>query len=177
MTSYETVDKASDTAQVLSAQRQQLMNTDKMLHEIDQDLDKTDGILTGMKSWGGMIRKKFKKQKGSDHDAYAAPVSAQSTFDRRKKEQKEDGLGGTSGNAYGQDLASSMGMVENEADQIQNAKLDELLGNVKQMRQIGDDINNELDEHNQMIDAISQKMDKVQPKMEAQNLTMKKLVQ
>merc|ERR1719361_1237994 len=107
------MDKATNTAEVLSAQRNQLMNTDKMLHEIDQDLDTTDGILTGMKSWGGMIRRKFKKQKASEKDDYVAPVNEQSTFERRKVEHKEDGNG-----VNGQFMGSgTLGMVENEHDQ------------------------------------------------------------
>jgi len=176
MTSYETLDKAANTAETLSAQRQQLQNTDKMLHEIDQDLKQTDNILGGMKSWGGMIKKKFKKQKKADD--YVAPVDTRSAFERRKKQERVDKY--VNGNGFGNEqngMESSMdpNKLGYEANKREDAKLDELLGNIKQMRQMGDDINVELDEQNQIIDAIGQKMDAVQPEMDKQNYTMHKL--
>ena len=167
-TTYETQAVAADTAQVLNDQRHQLINIDKNLHEIDQDLDKTEGILDGMKSWGGMIKRKFKK-KDQPKDAYQAPVANKSTFERNKYKRSYDDENENNNNNGNKQLS------QYEADNVQDEKLDELLKNMKQLNATANDINNELDEQDVIIDAISDKMDKVAPRMQQQVTTMKKI--
>ena len=169
-TTYETQAVAADTAQVLNDQRHQLINIDKNLHEIDQDLDKTEGILDGMKSWGGMIKRKFKKNKDPPRDAYQAPVSNKSTFERREKEKMKNM------NSKDNDGGMVTQISAYEHDNIQDQKLDELLKNVKQLNATANDINIELDEQDAIIDSISDKMDRVNPRLQQQNNTMHKII-
>eukprot|EP00485_Elphidium_margaritaceum_P009071 CAMPEP_0202686624 /NCGR_PEP_ID=MMETSP1385-20130828/2373_1 /ASSEMBLY_ACC=CAM_ASM_000861 /TAXON_ID=933848 /ORGANISM="Elphidium margaritaceum" /LENGTH=489 /DNA_ID=CAMNT_0049341239 /DNA_START=24 /DNA_END=1493 /DNA_ORIENTATION=+ len=171
-TTYNTQMVATDTAQKLSDQRTQLVNIDKNLHEIDQDLDKTDGILDGMKSWSGMIKRKLKKNKTPTRQEYEAPVSNESTFERKHKQQNGHGTS-TASSAYDQATSENN---ENEYEQRQDQKLDELLKGVKALNQTATDINEELEDQDVLLDSIDKKFDKVQPKMQQQNKVMHKML-
>ena len=129
-------------------------------------MNKTEHTLNGMKSIGGMIRNKFKKKKKKDE--YKAPNGNKSTFERNKSSKNE--IIATS-NSVSQPVSAY------EADHVQNAKLDELLNNVKRINATANDINNELDEQDEIIKNISNKMDKINPRLQQQSNTMKKICQ
>merc|ERR1719189_1540526 len=80
---------AIDTLQKLDDQRNQLIETDKNLYEINGNLDETKGILNGMKSWAGFIKKKLKKEKYPSHlqQKYEPPIPKKSVFNRNKKKR------------------------------------------------------------------------------------------
>merc|ERR1712228_942604 len=162
-TSTEIQNISADTAQKLHEQRGQLIGIDKSLHEIDSKLDKTEHTLNGMKSIGGMIKNKLKKN--SKKDVYTPPNGNESTFERTQNEN-------ISTPSYASESVSI-----HEADNVQNDKLDELLKNVKRINQTANDINNELDEQDEIIKSISDKMDKVNPRLQQQSNTMKKICQ
>eukprot|EP00484_Ammonia_sp_Unknown_P001470 CAMPEP_0197020874 /NCGR_PEP_ID=MMETSP1384-20130603/1734_1 /TAXON_ID=29189 /ORGANISM="Ammonia sp." /LENGTH=288 /DNA_ID=CAMNT_0042448587 /DNA_START=34 /DNA_END=900 /DNA_ORIENTATION=+ len=64
-----------------------------------------------------------------------------------------------------------------DRDKVLDEKLDVILVGVKQLNQIGQDINEELDKQAVMLEEVEQKMDKVTEKLENRNEQIKKLLE
>ena len=139
-----------------------------MLHETDQNLDRTEHTLKGMKSiWGG-INNYFKKaperqqyQKRKDVDK----INVNNKMMRMDKERamkskcsKKVKLGGSQ-----------------QQDEEFNDKLDELHKSVQRMRLMAQNMNRELDDQGDLLDNIDDKMSRVDGRIHKQNNDMRKI--
>eukprot|EP01083_Nonionella_stella_P238647 836118_1 len=116
----QTQEIAADNLEQLAHQRNQLINIDKNLYEINGNLDGTDVILKGMKSWKGFFKKKFTKEKYPTHieQQYEPSIPKKSVFKRNKKKRFQ--------NKINENNKQQIHVSENEIDNTYNEKLDEL---------------------------------------------------
>eukprot|EP01084_Bolivina_argentea_P085031 153717_1 len=83
MKTLETQVVAADTAQVLDDQRYQLIQIDKELHVIDEDLNRAQKVLKGMTTWTGFIKRNvFKMKKDPPRKEYVAPIDTATAMER-----------------------------------------------------------------------------------------------
>mmetsp|Transcript_32265 Transcript_32265/g.52212 ORF Transcript_32265/g.52212 Transcript_32265/m.52212 type:complete len:287 (-) Transcript_32265:233-1093(-) len=99
---------------------------------------------------------------------------AQQARERRRK-KREDGLMSSEPQPL---TAKQQSFIQEsiQRDQVLDEKLDVILTGVKQLNQIGQDINEELDKQAVMLEEVEQKMDRVQEKLETRNEQIKKLL-
>ena len=157
---------------------EQLENVDKMLHETDQNLDRTEHTLKGMKSiWGGIgnyFKRAPEKKPYSKRDSGGTRRSAQSkgmAMERERAERKRRDIGDDGGSSLGK---VSMGGTKEEDEEF-NDKLDELHLSVQRMRMMAENMNKELDDQSHLIGGIDDKMDRVKGRIDKQNYTMKRI--
>ena len=152
-----------------------------MLHETDQNLDRTEHTLKGMKSiWGGIgnyFKRAPEKKVYTKRESGASRRSAQSkgiAMERERAERKgvhheQHSVPSKSGLAK-----VSMGGTAKEDEEF-NDKLDDLHQSVQRMRMMAENMNRELDDQNQLIGDIDNKMDRVKGRIDRQNYTMKRI--
>jgi len=172
-TAFQTESVAADTSERLYHQRKQLENVDKMLHETDQNLDRTEHTLKGMKSlWGGIgnyfkraPEKKPYRGRESNGRQRGNARNKGMALERERAERKSDG---------GHSAKVSIGGTQAEDEEF-NDKLDELHQSVQRMRMMAENMNRELDDQNQLIGGIDDKMERVNGRIDKQNYTMKRI--
>jgi len=172
-TAFQTESVAADTSERLYHQRKQLENVDKMLHETDQNLDRTEHTLKGMKSlWGGIgnyfkraPEKKPYRGRESNGRQRGNARNKGVALERERAERKSDG---------GHSAKVSIGGTPAEDEEF-NDKLDELHQSVQRMRMMAENMNRELDDQNQLIGGIDDKMERVNGRIDKQNYTMKRI--
>eukprot|EP01083_Nonionella_stella_P017015 47519_1 len=166
-TMYETQEVASDTLVKLDSQRNQLINTDRNLYEIKENLKETEGILDGMKGWRGFIKNKLKikNQNSPSHGGsqYQCSVPKKSIFNRNKKQR------------FLNEINEKNQTTMNKSDTPLDHDLEEILHGIKAINQMANDTVNELTEQNVLIDDITQKIDETMPTIKRQNHTMKEI--
>ena len=142
-----------------------------MLHETDQNLDRTEHTLKGMKSiWGGMSNY-FKKaperqayQKRNDIDK----VNVKNKMMELERQRQQRGYG-----KYQSKNVSLGGSKEQDVEF--NDKLDDLHKSVQRMRLMAQNMNRELEDQDGLLTNIDDKMSKVDERIHKQNHTMNKI--
>eukprot|EP00483_Globobulimina_turgida_P004007 UN04015 len=149
-----------------------------MLHETDQNLDRTEFTLKGMKSvWGG-IGNYFKK--APERQAYEKRKPVDKMNVNRKmmewEKEKEKAQRGYSKNSKTSKKSKQvkLGGGKEEDDEF-NDKLDELHKSVQRMKLMAQNMNNELDDQGGLLENIDDKMSKVDARIGKQNYTMKRI--
>eukprot|EP00485_Elphidium_margaritaceum_P011283 CAMPEP_0202705164 /NCGR_PEP_ID=MMETSP1385-20130828/17750_1 /ASSEMBLY_ACC=CAM_ASM_000861 /TAXON_ID=933848 /ORGANISM="Elphidium margaritaceum" /LENGTH=395 /DNA_ID=CAMNT_0049363341 /DNA_START=36 /DNA_END=1223 /DNA_ORIENTATION=+ len=169
-TAFQSEEIAADTSQKLYNQGEQLQNIGKMLHETDENLDRTEHTLQGMKSiWGGIRNVLFKKP--PPKKTYIDPLSTVSAV-KRETSSTSGMQSGTAKLSTGSKV--SLGGSEKDDHEF-NSKLDELHDSVKRMRVMAETMNEELDDQNVLLTHIDDKMDPMAQRIRKQNQTMKRI--
>ena len=148
----EILDIGTNTLSTLSSQREILLNTEKKLDKISENLNITDKIVTRMNSFYKRISYAFSKN----------PIPIENSENSRIK-------------------LSPMEVITNEVEKAdlsdnESEQLDYILKNAKSLKKISEIINIELKLHNVILDSIDEKTENSTIKLNNVNKKINKLL-
>jgi len=174
----ETQGIATETAEELHKQRQQLERTDKNLDKIHGDLKQTDRNITSLKSIWGTMSTWFKKPITNNTEEANGSVSQSVNAIKQDNQVLKD-------NVRNIDQATNLSWEGNTdnirnppsaANDIVDKNLDQMLSGLQMLKQQGLNLGNEIDDHNILIDKIQRKTENTDDKLEGQNKRMNQIL-
>ena len=173
----ESQDIASETAETLHKQREQLERTNRNLDKMQDDLKESDRSITSLKSIWGTMSNWFRKpvtKSSTDH----SNEKASKTVSQLKKENEELKKEVVRANKA-TNLAWEGGyqsQEQNPVNDIVDQNLDQMLSGLAILKQQGLSLGKEIDEHSEIIVDIQGKVDKTDIVIESQNKRIDKIL-
>ena len=184
---YESEKVGSATAVELTRQKEQLLNTESKLDEINSSLRQSERHLQGIRSVFGSIRNYFSGHSttaassgsASSNQAGAPPVA------NRNPAALTSGPGQASYNNFNNRVSQShnniSGMNQQQSfssavDEQLDRNLDDMASSLARLKGLAQGLNTELDDHNQILERVSDKADVVGFKVDKQNKEMGKIL-
>ena len=173
----ESQDIASETAETLHKQREQLERTNRYLGKMQDDLKESDRSITSLKSIWGTMSNWFKKPvtKSSTDVSNEKTSETVSQLKKENEELKKDVIRGNKAT----DLAWEGGYQsheQNSGNDIVDHNLDQMLSGLAILKQQGLSLGKEIDEHNEIIMDIQGKVEKTDIAIESQDQRIKKIL-
>lgn len=189
---YESEKVGAATAVEMSRQKEQLLNTETKLDEINSSLRQSEKHIQGIRSVFGSIRNYFSGQPAS---ASAAPGTSQAQLppagNRNISSSASAGSGLGQGLGQGRQASfndfnnrvSQTGQAQHSATQQYNAvdeqldrNLDDMASSLARLKGLAQGLNTELDDHNQIIERVHDKAEVVGFKVDKQNKDMGRIL-
>ena len=165
----------------MSRQKEQLLNTESKLDEINSSLRQSERHIQGIRSVFGSIRNYF-----SGHSASASAPSAQQPpagANRNIPPSASTGPapGQTSFNDFNNRVSQSQTSVGlnqnyNAVDEKLDRNLDDMASSLARLKGLAQGLNTELDDHNQIIERVHDKAEVVGFKVDKQNKDMGRIL-
>ena len=185
---YESEKVGAATALEMSRQKEQLLNTETKLDEINSSLRQSEKHIQGIRSVFGSIRNYFSGQPAS---ASAAPGTTQAQLPPAGNRNISSSASAGSGLAQGRQASfndfnnrvSQTGQAQQSATQQYNAvdeqldrNLDDMASSLARLKGLAQGLNTELDDHNQIIERVHDKAEVVGFKVDKQNKEMGRIL-
>ena len=190
---YESEKVGAATAVEMSRQKEQLLNTETKLDEINSSLRQSEKHIQGIRSVFGSIRNYFSGQPAS---ASVAPGTSQAQLpqpggNRNISSSASAGSGLGQGLGQGRQASfndfnnrvSQTGQAQHSATQQYNAvdeqldrNLDDMASSLARLKGLAQGLNTELDDHNQIIERVHDKAEVVGFKVDKQNKDMGRIL-
>jgi len=174
---YESEKVGVATAEELSRQKEQLMQTEQKLDDINSTLRNSEKHIQGIRSVFGSIRNYFSGHSSTapppSHPAPQLPTSSSTGALPHLPHHQQ---------AY-QDhhpgLKNKPGLVQKPAGSVDEAldrNLDDMASGLARLKGLAQGLNSELSEHNQILDRVGDKTEVVGFKVDRQNKDMNKIL-
>ena len=171
----------AETAVELSRQKEQLLNTESKLDEINSSLRQSERHIQGIRSVFGSIRNYF-----SGHSAAASAPAAQQPpsgpVNRNiPASSSSPGPGLASYNDFNNRVSQSQTSAGhkqnyNAVDEKLDRNLDDMATSLARLKGLAQGLNTELDDHNQIIERVHDKAEVVGFKVDKQNKEMGRIL-
>ncbi|TRY63241.1 hypothetical protein TCAL_00375 [Tigriopus californicus] len=192
---YESEKVGQATAEELSRQKEQLQATESRLDDINSTLNRSERHLQGIKSIFGGIRNYFSGRGapppagagGSSGSASTGNLSAMGQIgggakavglsttdsDSRLDSMRQSNHPGLRNN---RGLTEDSRMAGSGVDEILDRNLDEMSMGLSRLKGLAQNLNTELEDHNDILDRLDHKTSSTQWRVEKQNKDMSKLL-
>lgn len=185
---YESEKVGSATAVELTRQKEQLLNTESKLDEINSSLRQSERHLQGIRSVFGSIRNYFS---GHSNTASTTGTTNNSPAPTSTNRNIGPGPGQSSYNDFNNRVSQShnnisgmtsaptqnrSGSVTNAVDEQLDRNLDDMASSLARLKGLAQGLNTELDEHNDILGRVADKTDVVGFKVDKQNKDMGKIL-
>ena len=169
------------TAVELTRQKEQLLNTESKLDEINSSLRQSERHIQGIRSVFGSIRNYFS---GHSNSAQApAPAPAPAPAGPGNRNLSSSASTGSSFNNLNNRVTQSHSAVDQISTQNYNAvderldrNLDDMASSLARLKGLAQGLNTELDDHDQIIGRVHDKAEVVGFKVEKQNRDMGRIL-
>lgn len=175
------------TAEELNRQKEQLLATESRLDDINSTLNNSERHLTGIKSvFGGIRNYIFAKKNGIQ--TTPGPAQITTSVQASQKEASSSASTSRSPATYGGQSnidnyhpgLRTRGLIEEDegasVDDILDRNLDQMSQGLSRLKVLATGLNNELDEHDEILNRLDHKVDKTNWRVTAQNKDMAKLL-
>ena len=191
---FESEKVGSATAVELTRQKEQLLNTESKLDEINSSLRQSERHLQGIRSVFGSIKNYFSGHSSSNTasgqtgagSANSNPAPGQVSTNRNTA---QSGMGSSPGqNSYNNfnnrvsqshnnisEMQKQQGMSSAVDEQL-DRNLDDMATSLARLKGLAQGLNTELDEHNDILERVNDKADMVGFKVDKQNKDMNKIL-
>jgi len=179
---YESEKVGSATAVELTRQKEQLLNTENKLDEINSSLRQSERHLQGIRSVFGSVKNYFSGRSSASASAGAANSNAAAaTPVSRTAGASAAPAGQSSYNDFNNRVSQShnnlQGMrVSDAVDEQLDRNLDDMATSLARLKGLAQGLNTELDEHNDILERVTDKADVVGFKVDKQNKEMNKIL-
>ena len=169
----------AETAVELSRQKEQLLNTESKLDEINSSLRQSERHIQGIRSVFGSIRNYFS---GHSASAPAAQQPPSGPVNRNiPASSSSPGPGLTSYNDFNNRVSQSQisaghNQNYNAVDEKLDRNLDDMATSLARLKGLAQGLNTELDDHNQIIERVHDKAEVVGFKVDKQNKEMGRIL-
>ena len=168
----------SATAVELTRQKEQLLNTENKLDEINSSLRQSERHLQGIRSVFGSVKNYFS---GRSSAGAANSNAAAVTPAGRTAVASPAPAGQSSYNDFNNRVSQShnnlQGMrVSDAVDEQLDRNLDDMATSLARLKGLAQGLNTELDEHNDILERVTDKADVVGFKVDKQNKEMNKIL-
>ena len=187
---FESEKVGSATAVELTRQKEQLLNTESKLDEINSSLRQSERHLQGIRSVFGSVRNYFSGRSASAANTGNTPASAPGA---NRNAGPSPGPGQSSYNDFNNRVSQShnniSGSVQQQkqmqqghqsyssaVDEQVDRNLDDMASSLARLKGLAQGLNTELDEHNDIMDRVADKADTVGFKVDKQNKDMGKIL-
>ena len=186
---FESEKVGSATAVELTRQKEQLLNTESKLDEINSSLRQSERHLQGIRSVFGSVRNYFSGRSASastgnvpgnapgvNRNAGPASGPGQSSYNdfNNRVSQSHNNI---SGSVQQQKQLQQGGQSYSSAvDEQVDRNLDDMASSLARLKGLAQGLNTELDEHNDILDRVADKADTVGFKVDKQNKDMGKIL-
>ena len=173
----ESQDIASDTAETLHKQREQLERTNRNLEKMQDDLKDSDRSITSLKSIWGTMSNWFKKPvtKSSTDVSNEKTSEAVCQLKKENEELKKEVVRVSKATNLAWE-GGYQSQEQNSGNDIVDQNLDQMLSGLTILKQQGLSLGKEIDEHNALIIDIQGKVDKTDIVIEGQNKRIEKIL-
>ena len=188
---FESEKVGSATAVELTRQKEQLLNTESKLDEINSSLRQSERHLQGIRSVFGSVRNYFSGRSAST--ASTGNVPGRSSPGANRNAGTASGPGQSSYNDFNNRVSQShhniSGSVQQQkqlqhgqqsyssaVDEQVDRNLDDMASSLARLKGLAQGLNTELDEHNDILDRVADKADTVGFKVDKQNKDMGKIL-
>ena len=182
---YESEKVGSATAVELTRQKEQLLNTESKLDEINSSLRQSERHLQGIRSVFGSIKNYF-----SGHSTTASTNSNTAPASSTNRMPGSGQPGQASYNDFNNRVSQShnnisgmthqkrqqRGGFSSAVDEQLDRNLDDMASSLARLKGMAQGLNTELDDHNQILDRVADKTDIVGFKVDKQNKEMNKIL-
>ena len=183
---FESEKVGTATAVELTRQKEQLLNTESKLDEINSSLRQSERHLQGIRSVFGSVRNYFTGRPASAASTAATPApgdnrntapprpgqSSYNDFNNRVSQSHHNISGGVQQQKQLQGQQSVSSAVDEQLDR----NLDDMASSLARLKGLAQGLNTELDEHNDIMDRVADKADMVGFKVDKQNKDMNKIL-
>ena len=183
---FESEKVGSATAVELTRQKEQLLNTESKLDEINSSLRQSERHLQGIRSVFGSVRNYFSGRSASAASTGPAPGAAPGP---NRNTGPTSGPGQSSYNDFNNRVSQSHGSVQQQrqlqqgqqsyssaVDEQVDRNLDDMASSLARLKGLAQGLNTELDEQNDILDRVADKADTVGFKVDKQNKDMSKIL-
>jgi synaptosomal-associated protein 29 len=178
---YESEKVGTETAVELSRQKEQLLNTESKLDEINSSLRQSERHIQGIRSVFGSIRNYFSGHSNSAQASAPAPAPAPAGPGNRNLSSSAST--GSSFNNLNNRVTQSHSAVDQISTQNYNAvderldrNLDDMASSLARLKGLAQGLNTELDDHDQIIGRVHDKAEVVGFKVDKQNRDMGRIL-
>ena len=193
---YESEKVGSATAVELTRQKEQLLNTESKLDEINSSLRQSERHLQGIRSVFGSIKNYFSGHSSSSSSQASGQLAAGSANSNpapgllsTNRNTAQPSLGSSPGqnsynnfnNRVSQSHNNISGMQKQQGltsavDEQLDKNLDDMATSLARLKGLAQGLNTELDEHNDILERVNDKADMVGFKVDKQNKDMNKIL-
>ena len=189
---YESEKVGAATAVEMSRQKEQLLNTETKLDEINSSLRQSEKHIQGIRSVFGSIRNYFSGQSASASAASGsspAPLPPGGNRNLSASASAGSGLGQQGRQAEFNDFNNRVsqagtarqqqvqaGQNYNAVDEQLDRNLDDMAHSLARLKGLAQGLNTELDDHNQIIERVHDKAEVVGFKVDKQNKEMGRIL-
>ena len=183
---YESEKVGSATAIELTRQKEQLLNTETKLDEINSSLRQSERHLQGIRSVFGSIRNYFSGHSPNTAATGSTNGSSGPGQVTNRNMAPAAGPGQTSYNDFNNRVSQShnniSGIVSNQnrnssaVDEQLDRNLDDMASSLARLKGLAQGLNTELDDHNDILGRVADKADVVGFKVDKQNKEMGKIL-
>ena len=172
----------SATAVELTRQKEQLLNTENKLDEINSSLRQSERHLQGIRSVFGSVKNYFSGRSSASASAGAANSNAAAATPAGRTAAASVAPAGQSSyndfnNRVSQSHNNLQGMrVSDAVDEQLDRNLDDMATSLARLKGLAQGLNTELDEHNDILERVTDKADVVGFKVDKQNKEMNKIL-
>ena len=172
----------SATAVELTRQKEQLLNTENKLDEINSSLRQSERHLQGIRSVFGSVKNYFSGRSSASASAGAANSNAAAATPVNRTAAASPAPAGQSSyndfnNRVSQSHNNLQGMrVSDAVDEQLDRNLDDMATSLARLKGLAQGLNTELDEHNDILERVTDKADVVGFKVDKQNKEMNKIL-
>ena len=186
---FESEKVGSATAVELTRQKEQLLNTESKLDEINSSLRQSERHLQGIRSVFGSVRNYFSGRSasastgnvpgnapGANRNAGPAPGPGQSSYNdfNNRVSQSHNNISGSV--QQQKQLQQGQQSYSSAVDEQVDRNLDDMASSLARLKGLAQGLNTELDEHNDILDRVADKADTVGFKVDKQNKDMGKIL-
>lgn len=192
---YESEKVGSATAVELTRQKEQLLNTESKLDEINSSLRQSERHLQGIRSVFGSIKNYFSGHSSSSSQASGQLAAGSANSNpapgllSTNRNTAQPSLGSSPGqnsynnfnNRVSQSHNNISGMQKQQGltsavDEQLDKNLDDMATSLARLKGLAQGLNTELDEHNDILERVNDKADMVGFKVDKQNKDMNKIL-
>ena len=187
---YESEKVGAATAVEMSRQKEQLLNTETKLDEINSSLRQSEKHIQGIRSVFGSIRNYFSGQSASASAPGSGPAQLPPGGNRNLSASASAGSGlGQQGrqadfNDFNNRVSQASqatkqvpaGQSYNAVDEQLDRNLDDMANSLARLKGLAQGLNTELDDHNQIIERVHDKAEVVGFKVDKQNKEMGRIL-
>jgi len=192
---YESEKVGSATAVELTRQKEQLLNTESKLDEINSSLRQSERHLQGIRSVFGSIKNYFSGHSSSSSQASGQLAAGSANSNpapgllSTNRNTAQPSMGSSPGqnsynnfnNRVSQSHNNISGMQKQQGltsavDEQLDKNLDDMATSLARLKGLAQGLNTELDEHNDILERVNDKADMVGFKVDKQNKDMNKIL-
>jgi len=189
---FESEKVGSATAVELTRQKEQLLNTESKLDEINSSLRQSERHLQGIRSVFGSVRNYFSGRSasasaantgntpasapGANRNAGPSPGPGQSSYNdfNNRVSQSHNNISGSV--QQQKQMQQGHQSYSSAVDEQVDRNLDDMASSLARLKGLAQGLNTELDEHNDIMDRVADKADTVGFKVDKQNKDMGKIL-